>query len=285
MIIFDNVYVKGFDGREYRLSFHIPTPSISMVVLPSNIDKYLLAEYIARIEEPVKGKVIYEEVMENVKPRIYVGQYVEDELVMIGDILSKVLDLGEYTRFERICKSLGVEIGPRTRMSDLPYHVRKLITILYTLYRSRGVSILIEPFNELDDVSLALIFQESRVLKEERKLTIIVLTNTKAFLEYGIYEYAVVIDIDGSIIEGDIEKFRGRDILVNTYTYEVRGDPSILASIVNIPGLKGFVEIKRGVYWIVVDQRFRWTFVSNVQKLVREKKINYLKFLGKQRLR
>jgi hypothetical protein len=283
LIILDRAEIPGYDGRIHRLTFHIPLRQTTLIVVPSSIDKYTLARIIAGREKLSEGIIKYE-----VKGKIYTSIYLPDysnDYVRIYELLSDLRkDLVD--EILRICSGLGFELREDIILADVPRPYKELIGILYTLYSPSNISILVEPFVEFDDIFLSLLANEFEKLVMGDK-TIVVITSNTSYLWHKIdlYDYAIVVGNDDSITSGDRDRFKGREILRNTYTYEVAGDPVFLKELVEQPGVKGYVRISKNAYWVFVERGYRYSIARFLERIYREKKILRYRFIGYQRIR
>jgi len=285
--VFDRVLVRGYDGKDYELTFHIPSSSTTLLVLPGTINIKTIAKLLTGLEKPKKGIIRYEfGKEEKFGSTLYEPGFLDDPYVNIYELLHSLLEAGAANEILRICEGLGFRINKETLNIELPRSLRKLISILYTLHSRGKLSVLIEPFAELDDTMLAILNHEMRRLNNNGK-TIVAITNNSVYLrtEFDLYDYAIIINRDGKIVSGDKEKFKGKEILRNTYVYEVRGKQEFIEKIIGIPGLKGFIKLTKNHYWVFVERGYKHLIAQSLHDCLKEKLIIRYRFIGQQKIR
>lgn len=281
MIIFDNVYVEGFDHKKYILNFHIPLGKTTLVVMPSGIDKIEFAKYIIGLSKPISGSIIREIKESSIKPTIYIPEQLANELLLM-DILNTV-DSEIYREIVKIIKSIGYEIYTNKYSIEIPDIVKKLVLILYTLYSARYLTVLIEPYLGLDKKLLSLLSYEFKRLNSNN-LTIIVLTSNMEFLKTDIdlYDYAIVIESENVITEGDREKYKSKPIFAGLEIYEVWSSEKIIDYFRNIEGFNGYLKIDQSRYMLFIDSRYRWNFLIKINELYRNRVISMYKHIDRK---
>lgn len=282
MIIFDNVYVKGFDKKEYILSFHIPLNKTTLIVLPSSVDKLEFAKYIAGLSTPVMGKVIHEFGEIVIKPTIYFPEQLSGEL-MILDVLN-TLSPEVYRELVKIIRGIGYGDIDKDKLSiEIPDIVKKILLILFSLYTARYLSILIEPWLGLDNKLLSILSTEFKKLNSSN-LTIVVLTNNIEFLktEMDLYNYAVIVESEKGVIEGDRDKFRSRDIFAGLEIYEIWSRENVLNQLSNIEGFNGYLKIEKTKYLLFIDSKYKWVFLRKINELYRNRVVSYYRSVERE---
>lgn len=285
LIILDRVSIRGYDGQEYTLTFHIPSSITTLIVLPNTIDLGKIAKLLTGLEKPGKGIIKFEFGKKEIKTFIYEPLFIDDPYINIYELLYELL--GEsIDDLLRIIEGLGFKIDREKIGKELPRSLKKLLSILYILYKEGDLTVLVEPYSELDNTMLSILYHEIKRFNSKGK-TIVVLTNSPFYLraEIDLYDYAIVVDRNGEITTGDHTKFKGREILRNTYIYEVRGSHDFLEKLIRNPGLKGFVKIGKNYYWVFVERGYRLLIGKVLQECLRKKLITYYRFLGRQRIR
>ncbi len=275
LIIFDNVVIKSYDDREYVLNFHIPTPSISLIIVPSLLDKHLIGKYISGYKKPIRGNIVYESI-EIDKPGLFINDLIEDPNILIYRFLYDTLDSKDFSYIIRMLKSMGIHIDRDTVLSELPRPIRFFIGILYTLLISNNLVVLIEPFEGLDQKIMTTIKYEI-LRKRVNDSTIIIISSTKTYIDLLEYEYLVTIIGENEVYEGELRRFKRKNILENTTIYEVIGGKEILDRISTHKGFKGYFKVSKNTYWIFIDPRYRFRLLNVLKELTHERVIKRIK--------
>jgi len=254
LIIFDHVVFEDIVGRKHVLSFHIPFPSLTLMIVPSVFDKFKLAKLILGYEKPLDGNIVYESIdMKTIDKKIYFPEAFQQPNIKIVKFLDMYLKPRDASHIIDVFRNMGLTIHGDTVLSDLPKPFRNLFGICFTLYKSRGLTILIEPFDELDNQLIMSLSYEIKLRKSDKQSFIIVVSN-RSYIDTLDYDYVVEITSSGEIFEGDLERFKGEDIFRNTSIYELVGDHKAIQQLVNAYGFKGYVQRGRNIYWILIDQ-------------------------------
>lgn len=282
MIIFDKVLIKGYDGKIYELNFHIPTPSITLIIAPSMIDQEELAKYILKYKEPSSGRVIHDFKTSGRNYGLYLPEYVlSSENIKVYEILTKILNKDDFYYIVRLCKNIGIDVDHDTLLSELPLSIRALITMLTIFKLCNELYVLIEPFYSLDATLISILNTEifNKRLKRE---TIIMLTTNKAAIDLMDFEYVVIIDREGKIVEGEKKKLKQKEPWGTCHIYELMTSKELIGKIMFEPGFRGFMEIEKNIYWIFIDPKYTPHYVSILRKYTRERLIKRIKRIEKK---
>jgi hypothetical protein len=279
LIIFDNVCLKGCNGREYTLSFHIPIPGITLIITPYTISENILADLITGLKKPRCGSIIYSVNIKRFKiynPKMCSGKYI---------VVNKLFEaLGEEDFLEKIpliLETYGLKYYSGLKLGDLPENIAKFLCLLYILRSEGDTYILIDPFNDLNDELIENVLSEIYSLRIKGK-AIVILSRNSLLSRIINYDNMVKIESNGAIKEYSsrtfrIENYFEKSIPVMIYIRELKG----IYDILSLECINGFLKSNRNYIILLINKHEHHKCLSYLSTLMRKRIIRGLRVLGK----
>lgn len=255
MIIFDKVYIKGFDNYEYVLNFRINPKTLNAIVTPSLFDKRTLVKLITGSSTPMRGRVY---VGENIrKIGVYDPEWKPPPLMRIHEYVAVTTGSDDlfYYLAEQLGK-LGVKVDEYSVFENLPQPIVNLITLYTTLSVPRDLYILIDPFEYLDETLLN--FTMSILRENVRKGgTVVVITSNRTCAK--TFRFDQYVEVSKHELSLKTVPQRNIEIPEDCLIYEAmlgeKTSENFFKSIMELKGFRGVLLIRNKAY-ILVEPKY-----------------------------
>lgn len=278
MIIFDNVAIHAPDGRTYKLSFHIPTPSITVIITPALFDKVLLANYILGYKKPLEGNIVSKLEIQGLKG-LFIPELASGRSIVLNEILNVNKEGTLYSEICNLLKQFGFKADDNPIvLEELPTPLLYLISVLYVLKNSGNLAVLIEPFKELDD---ELISRQIIEIYEKRRKnsTIVIVSSNRNLVDQIDYDHLIIIKHSGAIYETSTKIITLKNILRDTITFEIILGKENLAELASLKCLKGILSLGKDRFYVFVRKAMYRICLSYLNDLWRKGVIKSIKIV------
>lgn len=274
LIILEDVLIKGFDNRIYRVSFHVKPNVINAIVTPALFDKERLANAVLGLTEPESGKIFF--LKKPLKKCYYsstqllpqyrdISSYVEE--YASRDVLRKLL---EKTRV------LGYAIDENTCLCEIPYPLR-VFTSLYTLVNSDNeLCVFVDPFEYLDDVLISLIGVEMSDAVKRGRSILVISSNENAIKKIhasNVLDITLGLRRERFFVEE--KTYLSSCVLAEVYVKEGVLNNCII-ELLNHKWFRGFI-MKNNKVFLLAEKKFKAEAIRYLSKLFKEKKVRGFK--------
>lgn len=276
MIILEDVSIKGFDNRVYRVSFHVKPNVINAIVTPALFDKESLARITLGLSKPTTGKTVFLK-----EPRKKCYYNTTQPLPQYKDVFSYVEEYAGRDVLKKLVEKtgmLGYTINENTCLCEIPYSLRIFI-ILYTLINSDNeLYVFVDPFEYLDDVLISLIGVEMRDAVKRDKTILIITSNENATNKIHAHNFLdLTLGLRKERIFVEEKAYLSNYVLIEAYIREGLMSNCIL-ELLGYRGFRGFI-VKNNKIALLVEKRFRIEIIRYLSRLIREKRIRGFKII------
>ncbi|ADI32357.1 hypothetical protein [Staphylothermus hellenicus] len=279
MIIFDNVLIQDLLGKSYKLFFHIPTPSITLIITPALFNKTLLANYILGNKKPSSGNIVSRIKIQGVKG-LFIPELAQGKSLVLDEILT--IDEKDYTLYSEILNLLrqyGYKIDNYPLIiKNIPKPLLYLISSIYVLRKSGNLAVLIEPYKELDDILWSRLSMEIYEKRSKGK-TIVIISSNKNLIDYINYEHLVIIRRNNKIFETSTRPVTFKDFLKETTPIEIIVERDSLSKLLSLKCLKGIIILNEKMFYVFIEKSLYRTCLSHLVDLQRKRIIRRMRIV------
>lgn len=277
MIILDNITMQDLLGRSYKLFFHIPTPSITLIITPALFNKTLLANYILGNKKPFIGNIVSRIKIQGVKG-LFIPELAQGKSLILDEILTiDEKDDTLYSELLNLLRQYGYKLDNNPLIiKNIPKPLLYLISTIYVLRKSGNLTVLIEPFKELDEMLGSRLVMEIYE-KRSKGNTIVIISSNKSLIDNINYEHLVIIRRDGKIFETSTGAITLKNILKETIPLEIIAEKNSLSELLSLKCLKGIITLNKNIFYVFIEKSLYRTCLYHLVNLQRKRIIRKMR--------